>query len=278
MVGVTASTPPLLQTSTLRQRGWTKWALERAVEEGRLWRVVRGWYAEPGTDPQLIRAVRLGGRLGCVSALRVQGAWCPPDVGTHVAMPWSADGRRVRVRGLSPDVTLHWGSRAEHQPWRTGVSSPALAIAHMVECQPTHYSSAVLDSLLHRRIASERLIRDVLSRVPAQYSALALRLDGRSEEGIESIARVRLADAGIVAEPQVVIPGVGRVDLLIDGWLAIELDGRETHAQQAAFTSDRRRTALLVQEGKDVLHFSYAQVIYDWPLVLSTVQSMLPRR
>ncbi|HEY8589873.1 MAG TPA: hypothetical protein VIL55_10010 [Naasia sp.] len=148
----------------------------------------------------------------------------------------------------------------------------------MVECQPTHYSSAVLDSLIHRRIASERLIRDVLARIPDHYGALAARLDGRSEEGIETIARVRLADAGIVAEPQVVVPGIGRVDLLIDGWLAIEVDGRETHAQQAAFTSDRRRTALLLQRGIDVLHFSYSQVIYEWPLVLGTVLSMLPRR
>lgn len=246
----------LLRTSTLRARGWTPSAIEREVEAGHLWRVVRGWYAEPGTDPELVRAVRLGARLGCISALRVYGAWCPPDAGMHIAMPFSADGRRLK-RETSQGVTVHWRSKVDRQEWVTGLSPVLTAAAHAVQCQPAHFAVAVLDSLLHRRIASARSIYAMLAALPEPHRRLARYLDARSEEGIESIARYRLAEAGIVAEPQVVVPGVGRVDLLIDGWLALELDGRETHAQQKAFSSDRRRSALMGQEGVRTLHFSY---------------------
>jgi very-short-patch-repair endonuclease len=272
-----AATGGLLRTETLRQRGWTKGAIERAVEAGELWRVVRGWYAEPGTDAELIRAVRLGARLGCVSALRTYGAWHPPDAGLHVAMPYSADGRRLR--SADPDawasVTVHWRSKTDRQEWRTGASPVLTAAAHAVECQPPHFAVAVLDSLIHRGLASTRSLFAMLAVMPAHHRELATALDGRSEEGIESVTRFRLHQAGIRAEPQVVVPGVGRVDLLIDGWLALELDGRQTHAQQASFSSDRRRHALLLQRGKSTLHFSYSHVIYEWPLVLETVRSAL---
>ncbi|WP_210480520.1 hypothetical protein [Naasia sp. SYSU D00948] len=268
------SPAPLVRTATLREHGWTAAAIERAVEAGSLWRVVRGWYAAPGTDPEVIRALRLGARLGCVSALRVHGAWCPPDAGLHVAMPYSADGRRLK-RETADRVVVHWRSKVDRQEWTAGMSPVLTAAAHAVQCQPPHITVAVLDSLLHRRLASARSVLAMLGAMPSSFQQLSRFLDGRSEEGIESITRYRLAEAGISALPQVVVAGVGRVDLLIDGWLALELDGRETHAQEAAFSRDRRRTALLHQAGLTVLHFSYPHVVYDWPLVLDTVRAVL---
>ncbi|WP_210505173.1 endonuclease domain-containing protein [Naasia sp. SYSU D00057] len=253
--------------------------VQRSLQDGRLQRVVRGWYAEPGTDPDLIRAMQLGGRPGCVSALRLYGAWCPPDTGLHLAMPFSAAGRRLRNAdpATRDGVTVHWHSKVDRQEWSEGVSSLPRAIAHAVECQPADYAVAILDSLLFRRIASEGAVLALLAGLPPHLARVAQHVDGRSEEGIESIARYRLQLSGIRAEPQVVVPGVGRVDLLIDGWLVIELDGRSTHAQEGSFSRDRRRTALLNQRGLTVLHFSYAHVIYEWPLVLETVMAVLAR-
>jgi very-short-patch-repair endonuclease len=71
------------------------------------------------------------------------------------------------------------------------------------------------------------------------------------------------------------VPGIGRVDLLVDGWLVVELDGREFHAQEAAFARDRRRTNLLYRDGRVVLQFDYATVVYDWPFVEQTIRSVL---
>ncbi|WP_213817083.1 endonuclease domain-containing protein [Glaciihabitans sp. dw_435] len=66
--------------------------------------------------------------------------------------------------------------------------------------------------------------------------------------------------------------GVGRLDILINGWLNIELDGSEFHTTPS---SDRRRDAYLVSLGYRVHRFGYAQVIYDWPRVEATIRELL---
>ncbi len=146
---------------------------------------------------------------------------------------------------------------------------------HLVSCQPSWFAVAVLDSLMQRRIISENRLRSVLASTSAHAAALSHLLDARSESGIESIARYRLALRGVRAEPQVVLPGIGRVDLLIDDWLVVELDGREFHAQAASFSKDRRRISSLYRDGKLTLQFDYGSVVYDWPTVEATVLSTL---
>lgn len=271
---------PLLRSSDLYSRGMSKADIRKHVETGQLWQVHRGWYAEPGTDAEIIRAMRLGGRLGCVSALRLYGAWCPPDAGMHVGMPRSASGRRMR-RPADDDqqqVTAHWRSTAEVQLWSTGVCPLAAAVEQAAQCQPTEYAVAVLDSLLHRRLISSERLRHALLNLPAHRRRLPALLDSRSEEGIESVARYLLRSNGFHAEPQVTIAGIGRADLVIDGWVVIELDGRETHAQQVAFASDRYRDGLMQQRGYTVLRFTYSQVLYDREFILRTVRAVMSRR
>jgi very-short-patch-repair endonuclease len=271
-------TTPLLSTRSLRSRGLGPAQVAKALREEHLWQVHRGWYAEPGTDAQLIRAMRVGGRIGCVSALRLYGAWCPPDQGLHIAMPASSSGRRLaaaRDAGKADDVTAHWGSKLSSQEWTLGVSDFERALGHAIECQPTHYTVAILDSLLFRRLTTASVIERVVSRNAAHHSDLLVSIDGRSEEGIESMARHRLREAGITAVPQVAVAGVGRVDLLVGETLVIELHGREFHATERGFVRDRTRRAQLQAAGYTVLEFTYAQVLYDWDRVLRTVLSAL---
>lgn len=271
---------PLLPISTaeLRRRGIGAAGIRRSVAEGTLWQIHRGWYAPAGTDAQLVRAMRLGARLGCVSALRIHGAWTPPDCGMHIAMPRSSSGRRLAAPtaflGEEP-VTVHWRSKIRDQEWTTPFSTAETALGHAIVCQPRPLAVAIADSLLHRRIVTVERLERVVRALPERHLSLLRRVDSRSEEGIESIARVLLSDAGVTAEPQVVIPGVGRVDLLIDRWLVIELDGRGTHAQSEAFNSDRRRAALLAADGRVLLRFSYAQVLYEPNFVVETVTRTL---
>ena len=74
---------------------------------------------------------------------------------------------------------------------------------------------------------------------------------------------------------QVTLRTADRLDLEIDGWLAIEIDGREFHAQEAAFTRDRVRVARVMREGRIVLQFAYATIIYDWDFVLATILEVM---
>ena len=42
-----------------------------------------------------------------------------------------------------------------------------------------------------------------------------------------------------------------------------------------AFTLDRVRSAWIIREGRIVLRFAYATVIYDWSFVFDSVQSVM---
>ncbi|GAA2754311.1 hypothetical protein [Amnibacterium kyonggiense] len=115
----------------------------------------------------------------------------------------------------------------------------------------------------------------LILRGPQRLQHLAPRLNAQSASGIESIVRFGLWAAGIRARIQVVVRGACRVDVLIDDWLVLELDGRGTHAQDRAFTRDRVHEATIMRDGRIVLRFGYATILYDWVFVLACVQDVL---
>ena len=214
-----------LTTAELRAAGHTIASIRREIDTGQPGRVIKGWYATTKTDREAIRAMRLGGRLGCVSALRIKGAWCPPD---------PRDARRVPVLRLGatarhPGASRRRGRNLDGKEEGTGSAFPVvpidIAVARMLLCQPAHLAIAVLDSLLFRRLMTEnRLGAVVAAGVPEHMRFLADHLEPRSEEGIESIVRFRLAMIGITASVQVTLRSRDRLDLLIDDWLVLELD------------------------------------------------------
>jgi very-short-patch-repair endonuclease len=195
----------------------------------------------------------------------------------HIEFPSYASGRRLAVRGLPAEAVAHWHGKEA----ATGSAFPVvpidLAVARVLQCQPPQLAIAVLDSLLFRRLLTENRLRAVLAAGPERMRFLADHLEPRSEEGIESIVRFRLSMIGIAASVQVTLRSRDRLDLLIDDWLVLELDGRATHAQQKAFTADRVRTARLIRDGRLVLQFAYATILYDWSFVESTVLDVIAK-
>ena len=260
-------------TAELRAIGYSVRTIRDAIHAGRLERVIKGWYCTPETPRAAVRAMRLGGRLGCVSVLGLYGGWVPPDAGMHVLMPSHASGRRLADRGMPAATTVHWHAKADRTGSAFAVAPIDLAVQHLLECQPAHLAIASLDSLLHRRLLHPNRLLALIATGPHSARFLADHLEPRSEEGIESIVRFRLAVAGIRSRVQVVIRS-DRVDLLIDDWLVIEVDGRATHAQARSFTRDRVRAARLFGDGRVVLQFAYATVLYDWDFVLRTVRDV----
>ena len=71
-----------------------------------------------------------------------------------------------------------------------------------------------------------------------------------------------IRSAGLSVQSQVYIPDVGKVDLLIDGWLVIEIDGYAHHSTREQFRNDRRRANLLAEKGFVLLRFSYEDVMH----------------
>jgi very-short-patch-repair endonuclease len=262
-------------TAELRGQGHTIRSVQREIEAGRLERVIKGWYATPRTDREAIRAMRMGGRLGCASALRVHGAWCPPLTGTHLQLPSHASGRRMARTAFPDDVTVHWHGKDDATGSAFPIAPVELAVPQMLACQPPHLAVAVLDSLLHRRLVSPNRLDALIAAGPHRMRFLAEHLEPRSEDGLESIIRFGLAMTGIATEIQVVLRSHDRLDLLVDDWLVLEADGRETHAVESAFTRDRVRAARLMRNGRQVVQFAYATVMYDFPFVVETVRTLI---
>ena len=105
-----------------------------------------------------------------------------------------------------------------------------------------------------------------------------LRLaDARAQSGTETIARCLLRQYGLVVEPQVEIAGVGRVDLLIEGRLILELDSREWHLGEERYEVDRLRDLAATTNRYPVLRVSWSSVLFRWPEVEAAVFAALGR-
>ena len=260
-------------TEELRASGHTIDSIRAAIGAGRLERIIRGWYCVPGTDRDIVRAIRVGGRLTCVSALALLGAWTAPTPAEalHIGFPSHASGRRASVRGLPEAAVAHWHPKAAHTGSAFAVMPLEAAVDDLLRCQPPHLAIAVLDSLLHERLVNRNRLEAMILAGPHRTRFLVEHLEPRSESGIESVVRFRLAMAGIHAEVQVRTRTAHRLDLEIGDWLAIEVDGRAVHAQRAAFTKDRVRSAQVMRDGRIVLQFAFATVMYDWDFVQGTI-------
>ncbi|WP_157127215.1 type IV toxin-antitoxin system AbiEi family antitoxin domain-containing protein [Cnuibacter physcomitrellae] len=257
----------------LRSAGLTKARLSGTVASGQLVRVRRGYYAGRDADSECVLAVRVGGRLTGPSALRRFGCWVPPDERLHVSL--RANSSRLRsIEGRA--VVHHWTSAlSSHRIGGiVGDDVGTLPLLQALDDFLAHaalpHAVAAMDSVLHERLASPVALRDAVSALPDRIRAWHDLCDARAESGLESIARVGLRAAGLAVEPQIVV-GRARLDLLVEGRLAIELDGKDGHDGPGAFERDRRRDAAVLLEGIPTLRFSFAQVMYEWDTVRAAV-------
>jgi very-short-patch-repair endonuclease len=101
--------------------------------------------------------------------------------------------------------------------------------------------------------------------------------DGSSESPLESIARVLLRVRGLNVQTQVHVEGVGRVDLLVEGVLVVELDGFEHHSDRADYRNDRRRANALTCLGLRLIRFTYEDVVHRPNWVVACVLEALRR-
>lgn len=81
--------------------------------------------------------------------------------------------------------------------------------------------------------------------------------------GTESKLRLACAAAGLSVELQASIAAVGQVDLLINGWLIVEVDSKRFHDGPTEQHRDRVRDGNAVLGNYGHLRFNYALVQYD---------------
>lgn len=116
------------------------YGIRLSVEYGKILRVRKGWYASLGTPAPVLRALRIGGRLACVSALAhhesPDGSWDDGTSELHVLVDRGASRLRVRA---NERVVIHWTRR--HLDGTRMVVSKQVALSQAEACTATNSTS-----------------------------------------------------------------------------------------------------------------------------------------
>jgi len=252
----------VVRAKHLAAAGISNRQLQAALAAGQLSRIARGVYANDNANPTL-RAIRsLPAELACVSAAELAGLWI---VGTpdepHIAVPHSRKYPGFHCHRTASPPTL--------------LDSVILAMG----CLPEPEGLVIVESVVVRKQLSISAIR---ARLGGRYDARERRILSmvvpHSQSLLECLARYYLRRAGFHVESQVNVPGMGHLDLMVDGRLGIETDGAEFHMDRHSFEEDRRRRNVTTRLGIPTLTVSYSFVRYRpaefVALVRETLRSM----
>jgi very-short-patch-repair endonuclease len=214
-----------------------------------------------------VRALRVGGRLTCLSELRRRKIWVLDDGRLHVRVDVSSSRLRspddAAVHAIDPaSVRVHWHPAGASEVVTSAQVSVIDALAEASRCLERRAWIASVDSAMYEGL----LHRSEMGQLAAAASARGRRalpyLDSRAESGLESIVRTIAIDLGFRVRSQVHFPGVGWVDLVIEEWIAVETDGSAFH-DVALSPRDRRRDATLAALGLTALRPGYALIVHD---------------
>ncbi|ROS51500.1 type IV toxin-antitoxin system AbiEi family antitoxin domain-containing protein [Frigoribacterium sp. PhB24] len=275
--------------------------LTAAVRSGRVHRARRGWYTTFPPGDARHEAVRIGGRLTGASLLALLGAWMwtttptvtvvvPPGASRlrprrGATVRWRADGR-VPPRTLhqpvlrQPDDDEHAVEDARRAAWAVPLRT---ALVDAVVAAPLDEAVALLDWALSSGNFSLAGLHAAFVAAPSDVRGVVDWADPLSESFIESVTRATFVGLGHRVESQVRVgPGDRRrVDVVVDEVVALELDGRSSHAD--TFDADRMKDLAITIRGRTALRASYEMVRDHRPLVVEAVQAVLeearrPRR
>lgn len=226
----------ILDRADLRTRGMSARQITAAVRDGRLTRIRRGVYAAGALPAAVSDAIRIGGRIACVTLLHLLGVFVLDTAKTHVQVRPNLSRSRHRRRS---DATLHWVDCRDDG--HAHAVSMRDAVLQSIRCQAPRAAIATLDSVLNHRLLTHDQIVALFSDLPDRYRPLLALVDGSAGSGPETFVRLMLRALGLQYETQVQIPGVGRVDFLVEGWLIIECDSKEFHEGWEKQVEDRSR-------------------------------------
>lgn len=252
-----------------REIGAERHVLARLVGRGELVRIGRGCYAVPGASAAITRAVLLNAVLCCVSALRHHGVDVPGDESVvHCCVPSRRGGHPHR-----PGTRLHYGE--VERDGDVPVATVLDALVAAVRCLAYDDVVALFDLTCDRPGAPtlEEVLDRVAGRSRGMAEALRVDVDTRARSRVETVIRLALRRAGLRVAAGVRIPGVGEVDLLVEGRIVVELDGFAYHGDRTAYRGDRRRDRALLRLGLVPIRFAWEDCTPE--IVVEAVRDVL---
>jgi very-short-patch-repair endonuclease len=255
----------------LRAEGMTRAEIARSIHVGTLLRARRDTYLRAGVSADVLNAVQLGGRLDCLSLLDARGIFAHDRALLHVQFERAAS--RLPARGGA--VRGHWRSsvaapRATHAPLLE-------ALVQSASCQPPRSFVASLDSAWNMGLNDERDVHEIFQLLPYRFRRLQPLVDPSAGSGPETLVRLMLRALGLRWRSQVHIPGVGRVDFVVEKWLIIECDSKAHHSSWEAQREDRRRDRAAAAAGYVTLRLIAEEILYEPDAVRAAIAGLKSR-
>ncbi len=273
----------MAQKQQLVRRGARDLDLTLAVRSGSVARARQGWYTTlPQGDPR-VRAVRVGGRLTGISAIRAMGGWVLGAHPLHVSVP--ANAARLRTEGNRflrlTDVTrtseiVHWDAFDVGERGSALIVGLSDALLRVVLDESVETAVAAIDWARRTGRLDDCDFERLVIQLPIARRWVARMSDPRCDSLPESLVRTRARLAGHVVISQVRVGDIDQFDLLIDGCAAIEVDGDQFHRHR--FEHDRRKDIAITRTGLHVIRPSARMVFYEWDAVYAAILSALDAR
>lgn len=266
--------------------GISRRRLDQLLRQNELVRLRPGWFATLDADAWVVAAVKSGGHLSGLHRLKLlhKDIWLPSQAQMHLHVNTTLPPAPAASGRL---VITHTHPRYNRTVLQHGVVPPVTALRHGLNDVSIPETVAVVDSLLRHATlrpgnGTRRQLHistvDVMAelrRTPRGRAVLAL-IDAQAESGLESIARTLLTLAGHQVESQVLLDNRQRIDLVVDGVLAIELNGG-THRDAEQFQRDHAKDIAIEHAGYVNARYTYHQILHQWPEVYRDILSRLAR-
>lgn len=251
-------------TRVLLARGVGQAQLRSAVADGRVVRLKRGTLACPHLDEDVRDAAVAGGALACVSALRQAGVWSGLSRQLHIQVAPGAACQPSRA------CVSHW----EHprwemeSPWKTG---PAQALWRAIRCLDDENALAALESAIHGAYLPPATVERIALLAPRRLQPVLRQRISNSGSGNETIVRYRLQRLGYLVEAQAFVPGMGHEDLVVEGCVGLDVDGRMWHSGEDRFAHDRDRDIHVEGLGRRALRLRTSHIFETWPQTIAVI-------
>ena len=264
----------LAQKRQLVARGVQDIDLTRAVKDGAVARARQGWYTTVDTAEPRVRAVRVGGRLTGISAIRDWGGWVLGDYPLQVSIPQNAArlrnqwNRRLPI-GERRGVRLHWDPPSISERGSVWHVNLIEALRRVVVDDDLETAVAAIDWALHTWRLDEFDFEQLILSLPSHKRGIRSWVDGTCESLPESLARTRLRLAGHIVEIQVPV-GTKRIDMVVDGVVGLEINGKQFHAH--TFEEDHLKSIEITIAGFHAMSVSAKMVFSQWDLFQEAVE------
>lgn len=241
--------------------GCTAKAIEQALQLRQIKKVARGHYALPWAEATDVIFARHQARPGCFTMAQQMKLWVIRDPQRpHVS---TASGRPI------PGFVVHRIS---------GVPSLMDVLRQCVACGTEVEALTVLESAVVNKHCTIPDLRTEFSRhSDARARAIIELLDPQSMSIIETVARYYLRKEGYNVQGQYFQRDVGHLDLLVEGLLGIETDGRTWHASFDGWEKDLQRDNFLTINGLWHLRIPASIVLHRPDIMIEWVRMALAR-